>query len=390
MTDVLCFKPGVANDQTAFEPMADIYKYLERHYDYDFTIVTGSTDTFTDDQLKTVSIPNSGVRGKLWKGVQFIDHFPVSQLLPSKMDRHFKNADAVITVDPTSRAAGIIGIKKAVSTNTPVWFDAGRTTIPPYSRFRWMKRRKIFNKVVHEATGIIVTSPKVLEYFRDISLFDEEIAQKFTVMGHPTDTTEFAPEELTEIRSNDDIEILTISRLVPEKGLYYLLEAVNPILSENDKISLTVIGKGPMEALLKREIRDRDLSGSVELKGTVPHNQVPGLLQRADIFVNHSVDVAGWEEFFGAANIEAMACGLPCVVSDSGSIPYVTREPDGVRLVSQRDVVGLRKSIQELVQNPSKRVEMGRSAREFVEREYSIETIGERYHRMLQRGNIHS
>jgi glycosyltransferase involved in cell wall biosynthesis len=292
----------------------------------------------------------------------------------------------VITVDPTSRAAGVIGIEKAVSEETPVWFDAGRTTVRPFTGQWWKLRRRVFADAVRETDGIIVTSPKVFEYFRDIGLFTDDTAEKFTVMGHPTDTDVFSPPEDDRSNSDGGLEVLTISRLVPEKGLYYLLEAMDPILTNRDDVTLTILGKGPMKPVLQREIRDRGIADSITLKRTVPHSQIPSLLQGADVFANHAVDIARWEEFFGAVNIEAMACELPCIVSDSGSIPYVARVPDGVELVAQRDVVALRESLQKLIDSPELRTQMGQTARSFVEDEYSITAIGEKYHRMLQNG----
>jgi hypothetical protein len=61
MKNILCFKPGVANDQTAFEPMANIYKHLEQEYKYKFTIVTDPSDTYSDTQLQTVTM-NPGLK----------------------------------------------------------------------------------------------------------------------------------------------------------------------------------------------------------------------------------------------------------------------------------------------------------------------------------------
>lgn len=386
MTNILCFKPRVANSRTAFEAMAPIYKFLENNYDYNFTIINSSADTYTDKEIDIISIPESTIRDLIWKAAKYIDNLPSSILLPAKVHKQFNNADAVITVDPTSRSAGIVGIKKAVSTDTPVWFDAGRTTPQSFRGYGWKKRKRVFTNIVRETTGIIVTSPKVIEYFKDIGIFNKKIADKFTIMGHPTDIEQFSPQKIEINQSTDSIEIVTIARLVPEKGLYYILEAVDPILQSYNDVQLTILGEGPLEDTLKREVTNRGLAESINFEGTVPHNQVPAVLASADIFVNHSVDMADWEEFFGAANIEAMACGLPCVLSNSGSIPYVARDPDGVELVPQRDVVELRETIEELVRKPSKRTKMGNSARQFVKQKYSIEAISEKYHQMLQRG----
>jgi glycosyltransferase involved in cell wall biosynthesis len=384
MTRVLCFKPGVANNRTAFEAMATIYNYLERNYNYDFTIVNASADTYDHEDLDIISIANSWSQKATWKAAQYFGQFPASGILPKKMDRYFHESDVVITVNPTTRQAGVVGIKKAVATDTPVWFDVGRTTMQPFDRYLWKLRKRVFSQAVHASDGIIATSPKVLEYFRDINLFDKEIANKFTIIGHPTDTTKFLPKRSDHSNHNENIQIITVSRLIPEKGLYYLIEALDPILSKHSNIGLTIIGDGPMKSLLEREVQTRELSDSIDFKGTVPHSQIPILLQNSDIFVNHSLDVAGWEEFFGAANIEAMACGLPCVLTNSGSVPYVARVPEGVKLVAQRDVVDIRQKVEELIKNPSKRKKIGEEARAFVEQNYSIEAISEKYHRMLQ------
>jgi glycosyltransferase involved in cell wall biosynthesis len=386
MINVLAFQPKVANSRTAFEPMSLMYKYLERNHDYDFTIVAASSDTFEDEQLKVVSMPVSRVRGKVWEASRRIDRFPVSLTLPSEINDHFEEADAVLTVDPTSRPAGVIGIKRALATDTPVWFYAGRTTTQQKIENRTQRHSEAVKRVVRDVTGIGVTSPKVFEYFRDIDLFDVGTAEKFTVLGHPTDTSTFVPAESNDEDSEDKTEILTIARLVPEKGLYYILEALDPILRERDGVRFRIVGEGPMEPLLEREIRERGLMESIELTDTVPHSQVPTLFQKADILINHAVDISDWEEFFGAANIEAMACGVPCILSDSGSIPYVTRIEDGVELVRQRDVAAIRKQTRTLIDDPERRTEMGRAARKFVEREYSVQAIGEKFHQMLRRG----
>lgn len=384
MNTIVCFKPRVADSRTAFEPMALVYKFLENKYNYNFKIIKLSSDTYTDDELDIISIPETIMRNVLWKAVNYIDHTPVSLSLPSEIKQIFEASDAVITVDPTSRSAGIVGVKTAISTNTPVWFDAGRTTAQSFRGYGWKKQRRIVDKVVRETTGIIVTSPKVIEYFRNISLFDKKIAKKFTIMGHPTDVKKFSPQGIKSNQSADSIKIITIARLVPEKGLYYILEAIAPILQQYDNVQLTILGEGPLEHALKQDVADRGLAESIAFRGTIPHDQVPAALAGADIFVSHAINMTNWEEFFGAANIEAMACGLPCVLSDSGSIPYVARAPDGVKLIKQRDVGDLRKAIKDLVKSPSKRSKMGRAARKFVERNYSVEVISEKYHQMLQ------
>jgi len=100
---------------------------------------------------------------------------------------------------------------------------------------------------------------------------------------------------------------------------------MTPLLESGDA-ELRFLGKGPIRPLIEREARQRGIRSNIEFLETVPHNQVPATLREADIFVNHAVAIDSWEEYFGAANLEAMACGLPTVVTDCGGILYVIRD----------------------------------------------------------------
>ena len=106
----------------------------------------------------------------------------------------------------------------------------------------------------------------------------------------------------------------------------------------------------------------------------------------ADIFVNHAVATSMWEEYFGVVNLEAMSCGLPCVLSACGGLSYVIREGDVALMVEERDVHGIRTAIEKLLQNKSLRIEYGKRARAYVERHYDIAVIGERFRQMLEDG----
>jgi len=383
MTHLVSFRPNVAGSETAFEAMADIYEYLHVKYGYKITIVQADSQDFGRAAFDVRS-----VSGRYWNLLERLkDHSPIvpthHRLVPGgeTVRELFEDADGVITVDPTTRTQGRFAIRQAAAVGTPVWFDAGRTIARPSRSVVWKLQRRRLTRLLDDTTGIILTSPKVLERFRDLGLFNRELAGKFTVMGHPTDTTHFRPAR--ESNTGNPLRILTIARLVPEKGHYYVLEALEPILKRRDDVVYDILGAGPMEPLLGAEIDRRGLADVVRIRDTVPHQKVPTILNEADIFVNHAVDTQTWEEYFGAVNIEAMSCGLPCVLTDCGSVPYVVRE-DVASMVDQRDVNGIRTAITTLLDDEQRRIERGNRAREFVKREYSVEAIGEKYHRMIQ------
>jgi len=384
---VLSFRPGVADSETALESVTHIYKFLEQEYDYKFTIVKFESDTYNDDELDIVEIADNSLKTKIWPFLDYVPKLPVGSLIPERINTLFKESDIVLTVDPTTSPVGVLGIRLAHAADIPVWFDSGRTTMNPRLGLRWSVQRRVISDSLYDVKGIIATSPKVFERFSDLGLYNKNLAEKFTIMGHPTDTDLFSPPEA---RDSDTIDIVTLSRLVPEKGIYYILEAVTPILRSRNDVRLKLIGEGPMRNAIKTEVKERGISDVVEFLGRVPHQDLPDVYANANIFVNHAVDIDSWEEFFGAANIEAMACGLPCVLSTSGSIPYVIREDGIARLVQQRDIRELRSEIKTLVESETERARMGEAARSFVTREYSVSAISEKYHRMIVDGQSES
>jgi glycosyltransferase involved in cell wall biosynthesis len=380
MTTLVSFRPGVVANRTAFEAMAQVYRYLQKVYDYEVVIVKSTTDDYADPAFDVVSIPP-----KAWKPViPHIPTFPRRVSYRRHIDRVFDDADAILTVDPTIYPQGILGIRRAVKQDLPVWFDTSLTVSGTGPDLLWEFERPIVKRGVQRTTGIIATVPKCMERFREIRIFDADIASKFTIMGHPVDTETFVGVE--ESSKSETTRVLAITRLVPEKGVYYILEAMDPLLNGHDELELAFLGSGPMESLLKREIRDRELGDSVEVLDTVPHENIPDVLNSADIFVNHAVGTSRWEEFFGVANLEAMACELPCIVTDCGGIPYTIREKERVIVVEQRNVVELREALARLIDSRDEREKLAARGREYVVDNYAVPAIAERYHEMLQRG----
>ncbi|MBD0345985.1 MAG: glycosyltransferase family 4 protein, partial [Coleofasciculus sp. Co-bin14] len=224
-----------------------------------------------------------------------------------------------------------------------------------------------------------------IERFQDLGLFDEVIAPKFTIMGHPVDTKKFTPQPK---RSEQDgiLRVLVISRMVPEKGLLYILEAMNPVLRSRSNLQLQFLGSGAMQSLLKTEVEERGLREKVMFLNPVPHREIPKILGGADLFVNHAVSTGYWEEYFGVVNLEAMSCALPCLLTASGGIPYAIREKDVAVFVEERNIIQLREAITRLLDSEQERRKMGKRARDYVEAYYALPIIAQKYHRMLQQG----
>jgi glycosyltransferase involved in cell wall biosynthesis len=111
----------------------------------------------------------------------------------------------------------------------------------------------------------------------------------------------------------------------------------------------------------------------VEFRGQVASEEMPDQLRRMDLLVLPSLTRPNWKEQFGRVLMEAMACQVPVLGSDSGEIPYVIGE--GGRVVPEGDVAALRGAIAALSIAPDERRELGRRGRERVLAHYTQQRV---------------
>lgn len=162
-------------------------------------------------------------------------------------------------------------------------------------------------------------------------------------------------------------------RFVPQKGVLDLLEAVAGLPG----VRLLLVGGGEQEPALRQRAAEGDLAGRVEFAGRVPSEQLPEMYRRMDVFVLPSRTTPRWKEQFGRVLVEAMACAVPVVGSDSGEIPHVIG-PAG-RTFPEGDVGALRARLAELLGDPALREELGQRGRERVLEHYTQERVAQSY-----------
>ena len=104
--------------------------------------------------------------------------------------------------------------------------------------------------------------------------------------------------------------------LKPRKNLALLIDAWPGVLTGFPEAKLLVAGSGALLPQLRAQARRRGVDGSVIFTGYVPESDKVEYLALADVFVFPSA-----LEGFGLAVAEAMACGIPVVASDRGSLP---------------------------------------------------------------------
>lgn len=155
-------------------------------------------------------------------------------------------------------------------------------------------------------------------------------------------------------------------RLVAEKGVDVLLRAVARLPGI---WRLHIAGEGPARRELERLAQELGIVERVHFDGVIGSSQMPAYLGQLDILVLPSRTLPNWKEQFGRILVEAMACEVTVVGSDSGEIPNVIG--DAGLIFAEDNVDELYKHLLTLIKDDTLRRRLGRLGRERVLNHYT-------------------
>ncbi|OGK68453.1 hypothetical protein A2313_03845 [Candidatus Roizmanbacteria bacterium RIFOXYB2_FULL_41_10] len=180
--------------------------------------------------------------------------------------------------------------------------------------------------------------------------------------------------------------ILSVGRLVPEKGTWPLYQVFKELLKKYPQLSLTLVGSGPLEKTIRQDCQKNNLQSKVHIY-TQSFAKIHLEYQQAQIFVLNSKSCETWEEQYGMALIEAMASGLPIVTTDSGAIPEVVNKA-GI-ICPQNKTDRLYQALDDLLAHAQKQRWLGHVARTRAEKYFDsfkfAATIRDNYDQLLNR-----
>ena len=160
--------------------------------------------------------------------------------------------------------------------------------------------------------------------------------------------------------------------LLPEKGVDLLLRACAGLPGE---WRLHLAGGGSEETALRQLARDLGVTDQVQFAGRLSSMQMPDFYRQLDAFALPSRTTPAWKEQFGRVLIEAMACAVPVVGSDSGEIPHVIG--DAGLLFAEGDVDALRGRLQRLAGDAAERARLSELGRRRVLARYTMARIAQ-------------
>ena len=242
--------------------------------------------------------------------------------------------------------------------------------------FMWRLSR--YEKELAENSGVIVTVSryslkKILGYYG--------VEQsKVRIVPNGVDCQRFRPHAGSEkLRRELGLTgmrcILFVGRLIPRKGLPFLVEAAEKIVKELPDVKFVIVGDGPMRNNLVAWLRKIRLLKSFIFLGDVAEDMLPELYNCADVFVLPSV-----QEGQGIALLEAQASGKPVVAFDVGAVGEAMIQGE-TGFLSGPGSANLSECLLKLLHDKSLREKMGTRGREFVCSTLSWQTCAEK---MLQ------
>ena len=167
--------------------------------------------------------------------------------------------------------------------------------------------------------------------------------------------------------------VLYLGRINFKKGLEILVDAFAQVCQARPDVALAIVGyDDPLEygRSIRQMVVERQITDRVTFTGPLVGQDKLAALADADVWV-----LASHSENFGVAVVEAMACGLPVIVSNKVNL-YSNMADTQAGLVIDCDAQQLTVAINRLLDDPAERKRLGENGQRLVGKKFSLETVG--------------
>lgn len=178
------------------------------------------------------------------------------------------------------------------------------------------------------------------------------------------DPLEFRRRDTGDLRRKLGLDRFTVGyvgRFVEEKGIRIMLEALAGV---DFDFQLLMVGRGPLEEEIRAFAQTRSWRDRLRIVSGVNQTEIALYQCCMDVMLVHSLTRPFWKEQFGHVIIEAMACEVPVIGSDSAEVPNVIGEAGIV--TPEGDAAALRAALNRVAASPELRQQLGNSGRRRV------------------------
>lgn len=197
--------------------------------------------------------------------------------------------------------------------------------------------------------------------------------QEIEIISNGVDTELFYPDKNKHPGTNE-VQLLFISRLMPQKGIDILIKACNVLNTKGiTNYKLTIVGEGHLKGLMFSLIDRFNLKKKINFLGWKDLEELPEIYRRADIFILPSV-----MEGMSSVVLQAMASGLPIVASRVKGFEEVVEENINGLFAEYNNPNQFAEAIEKLIKSPELREKMSKQSIE-KSKQFSWENIAKKY-----------
>jgi len=241
---------------------------------------------------------------------------------------------------------------------------------------RYVLMEMIFSRMANHLVAVGIEQAKQIR--KALRLPSSRLDTIYNGVGLPAFDSSADPLKSYRNRPGQPVVIGSISTLIEQKGLTFLLETADILRRRKTNCIFLIAGGGPLQQELESKCKRLGLTETVYFVGWVP-NAANNLLPFLDIFCQSSL----WEAN-SIVLLEAMAVGLPIVTTDVGESSHVIEEGRSGRVVGPRDPAGMAEALALLVDQKELRQQMGCSARQDFVGKFTVDKMIARYQEVYE------
>jgi glycosyltransferase involved in cell wall biosynthesis len=177
----------------------------------------------------------------------------------------------------------------------------------------------------------------------------------------------------------DNNKILFVGRLVEEKNVNILLEAMHSLIQKYPKLKLFIVGDGPERCQLEALCKELSIEHAVEFIGAINHNQLPEIYSSSTIAVMTSK-----REGLGLVAIEAMGCGCVVIAPSLPAMEDIIENGVNGVLVKPGDSVQLANAVENILVNKETKNMIVANARQSVIDKFDWGVIVNKYREIIE------
>ena len=210
------------------------------------------------------------------------------------------------------------------------------------------------------------------------------------------DHQHFTASPVPERSANETLKVLFVGRMLPVKGVNFLLQACAQLITQGYPIEITLVGEGVKRQAWETEAAELGIGQFCRFTGNLPLAEVPLLMQQCHVFCLPSIRESG-----GAVILEAMACGRPVIAYRFGGPAELVTNETGVLLDAHSAaelIEQLKETLRHCHQQPRHWASMGAAAARILHQphpmgfdwEHKIDLVEQLYEQMQSREDLPS